>query len=177
MFQIYFNFLLKLSYPIEKLFLLPAGFELRTLLLVSDADTLTTWAIAHSECSNNYLNFVTEQLILCYLIKYIDEALHSHFNIRVNFASDELNCSYRLLLVSIEITFHNKLLKTLIIGKLRNNLYQNCLYWTFQGSGDHSFLNRKESHLSSHWILDTIVRRFSTAVGPLNYYYNFFFQT
>ena len=39
--QIYFNFLLKLSYPIEKLSLLPAGFELRTLLSVSDADTLT----------------------------------------------------------------------------------------------------------------------------------------
>ena len=36
-----FQFLLKLSYPIEKRFLLPAGFELRTLLLVSDADTLT----------------------------------------------------------------------------------------------------------------------------------------
>ena len=41
LFQIYFNFLLKLNFPIEKLFLLPAGFELRTLLLVSDADTLT----------------------------------------------------------------------------------------------------------------------------------------
>ena len=36
-----FQFLLKLSYPIEKRFLLQAGFELRTLLLVSDADTLT----------------------------------------------------------------------------------------------------------------------------------------
>ena len=42
-------FLLKLSYPIEKLFLLPAWFELRTLQLVSDADTLTNWAIAHLE--------------------------------------------------------------------------------------------------------------------------------
>ena len=36
-----FQFLLKLSNPIEQLFLLPAGFELRTLLLVSDADPLT----------------------------------------------------------------------------------------------------------------------------------------
>ena len=41
-FQICFNFLLKLNFPIEKLFLLPAGFELRTLLLVYDADTLPT---------------------------------------------------------------------------------------------------------------------------------------
>ena len=49
LFQIYFNFLLKLNFPIEKLFLLPAGFELRTLLLVSDADTLTNWATAHSK--------------------------------------------------------------------------------------------------------------------------------
>ena len=38
-----FQILLKLSYPIEQLFLLlPAGFEFRNLLsLVSDADTLT----------------------------------------------------------------------------------------------------------------------------------------
>ena len=43
------QFHLKLSYPIEKLLLLPAGFELWTLLLVSDADTLTNWAIAHSK--------------------------------------------------------------------------------------------------------------------------------
>ena len=46
LFQIYFNFLLKLSYPIEKLFFLPVGFEL--LFLLSDADTLTNWAI---ECA------------------------------------------------------------------------------------------------------------------------------
>ena len=31
LFQIYFNFLLKLSYPIEKLFLLPAGLFIYTL--------------------------------------------------------------------------------------------------------------------------------------------------
>ena len=37
-----FQFLLKLIYPIRNIFLLPAGFELQTiLLLVSDADTLT----------------------------------------------------------------------------------------------------------------------------------------
>ena len=35
------QFYLKLSYPIEKLFLSPAGFELRILLLAFDADTLT----------------------------------------------------------------------------------------------------------------------------------------
>ena len=40
---------LKLSYPIEKFFLLPAGFELRILLLAFDADTLTNRAIAHSK--------------------------------------------------------------------------------------------------------------------------------
>ena len=38
-----FQFLLKSSYHIEKLFLLQAGFELRTLLLVSDADALTNY--------------------------------------------------------------------------------------------------------------------------------------
>ena len=35
------QFYLKLSYPIEILFLFPAGFELRILLLAFDADTLT----------------------------------------------------------------------------------------------------------------------------------------
>ena len=43
------QFYLKLSYPIEKLFLFPAGFELRILVLAFDADTITNWTIAHSE--------------------------------------------------------------------------------------------------------------------------------
>ena len=44
-----FKFDLKLSYPIEKLFLFPVEFELRILLLAFDTDTLTDWAIAHSQ--------------------------------------------------------------------------------------------------------------------------------
>ena len=48
------QFYLKLSYPIEKLFLFPAGFELRILLLAFDANTLTDWATAHSKSQAQY---------------------------------------------------------------------------------------------------------------------------
>ena len=47
MFSNIFQFLLKLCYPIQNyFFLLPAGFELRTFLLVSHADKLTK--LSHS---------------------------------------------------------------------------------------------------------------------------------
>ena len=49
-----FIILLKLSYPIEKLFWFPAGFELLILLLAFDADTLTDWATAHSKSQVQY---------------------------------------------------------------------------------------------------------------------------
>ena len=43
------NFNSKIELSNQKTFLLPAGFELWTLLLVFDANTLTNWAIAHSK--------------------------------------------------------------------------------------------------------------------------------
>ena len=62
-----FQFYLKLSYSNENNFLLLAGFELQTLLLVSDADTLTNWAIAHWR-QERFFNWINNFLMK---LKYI----------------------------------------------------------------------------------------------------------
>ena len=56
----YFNLIFKIELSNRKTVLLPAGFELRTLLLVFDSVTPTERAIAHPSFSIGELNFLNK---------------------------------------------------------------------------------------------------------------------